>query len=215
MYLNLYYYNFKDDIENFRAYIEAIKEPLNERQEHTRDAYNKFVEMSPEDVDGRFEVESFQHFKIFPHLAYSSIFISMIAFLEKSLKDVCTYTEFESSIQWNDLAGNGLEKCRKYLLKVKKINLDEVNDLWNEVTKLIKIRNKIVHEGCNIWEDRTRELDKQELFETISKNASFKLDGLYGDFLLISDDFLKISLTIISEFMFAVYAKLQGKEDGK
>ncbi|MCG8206743.1 hypothetical protein [Tenacibaculum finnmarkense] len=84
-------------------------------------------------------------------LYYSSIVISLYSFLEQSFVRLAEIPEKDKKIKIEDISGNGIIfKIKKYLEKVIEIDFNEMNDEWNEITKLNRLRNLFVHSSNSI-----------------------------------------------------------------
>ncbi len=80
---------------------------------------------------------------------YTSIFITLYSFLERKLYQLCKIAETDNETKVKDLSCNGIRKYIKYIEKVLKINLDELNGLTSHFNKLGALRNRIVHNASN------------------------------------------------------------------
>ncbi|HUX80237.1 MAG TPA: hypothetical protein VMW10_10920, partial [Alphaproteobacteria bacterium] len=67
--------------------------------------------------------------------------------LEISLNDLCRYlcNSKKLYLSLEDLRGDGTERAKLYLTKACLIDFPESSNEWNEILKLNKIRNCIVH----------------------------------------------------------------------
>ncbi len=85
-------------------------------------------------------------------------FITLIySFLESSLNDLCLILKEKNLIELDliDLRGEGIIRAKTYLTKICKIDFPETHE-WNEIIKLNKIRNCIVHANGNIKKSNGR-----------------------------------------------------------
>ena len=110
--------------------------------------YEKFIKESEE-----YEIEQWydhgDHFikENVANLYYTSILISLYSFLERNMHELCKSVENEYKIRLKDLNGKGIFQFRNYLEKVVEVDFEPLNDYWNEITKINKLRNLIVHES--------------------------------------------------------------------
>jgi hypothetical protein len=92
--------------------------------------------------------------KIFvPSLFRESVFLTIYAFLEDILAQVCThlYASKSLSLQPNDLRGRGIERSRIYLKKIVGINFpDQPESKWDILISYSRLRNNIVHNFAGI-----------------------------------------------------------------
>ena len=61
------------------------------------------------------------------------------------------------SLELEELRGEGIERAKLYLAKLCSIKFPESNKEWNEIQKLNKIRNCIVHADGDIRNTRNTE----------------------------------------------------------
>lgn len=116
---------------------------------------------------------------------------------------------FNLRLEIDDLSGNNyINKSKVYLEKVVGIDLSSLNQLWKEITKYQRIRNKIVHNNgrFNKSESETiRELSKLNGIEInnfgviIMNDQQFILDfwKLFDDYIngIIAITTLKVQTT--------------------
>lgn len=84
------------------------------------------------------------------HLRYSAI-VSIYSLLEDSMNSICRFltTQRNLPLELNDLNDKGIFRAQKYLTKVCGIDFPETSREWNEIRKLNKVRNCIVHTNGN------------------------------------------------------------------
>ena len=81
---------------------------------------------------------------------YSAI-LATYSYLESSMNKLCA--EFETRncipISVNDLGGDGIYRCRKYMTKLAGVDFTKINAQWSHLTTLNKLRNCIIHADGN------------------------------------------------------------------
>lgn len=114
-----------------------------------------------------------------------SAIISIYTYLEFFLDDFCkkTHAHNGESISPKDLSGNGIFKSRAYLEKVLFINFSNLSDEWNDLVKLNKIRNFLIHSNGVSTNEETR----SKISKTIQGISGVKLE----------EDHLNVSLSYI------------------
>lgn len=77
----------------------------------------------------------------------SSFLIQMMSLIEYHLKYTCEiHSHFsKSGYKLDDLAGGDLDKCKKYLQKSCSVDFGVVNNEWNFIKSMYRVRNKFVH----------------------------------------------------------------------
>jgi hypothetical protein len=82
-----------------------------------------------------FDIEHELFAASFPSILYVSVTIAAWAFMEQELKGYCQAVQRAMSIElgFSDLSGSVLEKFKKYMGKVAKVDLGVNNPLWEDM----------------------------------------------------------------------------------
>lgn len=134
-------------------------------------------------------------------LYYHSLFISLYSLLEKTMWKLCKIAEQGQSLKIRDISGDGIFKYHKYLEKVLKVDLSELNTEWSIIVKYNKLRNQLVH-STNQIEKNT---DNNKLLNTLRSLKGLEITD-YGDFY----EFEINDKTLLLEFNNTVYKFLHG-----
>ncbi|MBU1662117.1 MAG: hypothetical protein KKD28_11675, partial [Chloroflexi bacterium] len=83
----------------------------------------------------------------FPRRIYSSFIVSWYSIIEDMLFQLCEDLGLGISVTVQDTIrlGTGIQRSRLFLAEAANYTID--NDPWQELTKIQKVRNKIVHAG--------------------------------------------------------------------
>lgn len=84
----------------------------------------------------------------FSEILNQSIYLTTYSIFEKELHNICDQCKDEENLKIGvkDLSGrNYIAQCMKYLKLVIKINLDALNDLYQEISFYQKLRNVFAH----------------------------------------------------------------------
>jgi hypothetical protein len=111
----------------------------------------------------------------FPNIQRNSIFITVYAELEDVLKFVCSAlaNKKESTVQVYNWRGVILEKVNSCLKNDIGIEFPPSESLWDEIRKIRKIRNTIVHNDS--WLDDKEAADKEIIDYINDEKESIKL----------------------------------------
>ncbi len=137
-------------------------------------------------------------------LYYSSIVISLYSFLEQSLLRLVKISEKDRKIKIDDISGNGIIfKAKKYLEKVIEIDFEEINDEWNEITKLNQLRNLFVHSSNLIL----RKSESKKRINTIKDIEQLKITEKSDYYILEfeNDELIRHFIKIIRQFLNKIY----------
>lgn len=83
----------------------------------------------------------------FPTMLFSSFVISWYSFIEHQLISLCKTLDLRISVSVKDDTryGEGIRRAQKFLEKAGGYKIDNAH--WQELIKIGKIRNRLVHEG--------------------------------------------------------------------
>ncbi len=132
--------------------------------------------------------------KHFPNIQRSAYVITLFSFLEDSLIELCNlyHEEKHLKVQYKDINGQGISRCRKYLDKVVDLNFSKINNSWENISNLNKIRNIIVHRN------RLVDLGETSTVNFIKNNKHLELNNSE---IIIREGFLMSMLVNIEEFI--------------
>jgi len=137
-------------------------------------------------------------------LYYSSIVISLYSFFEQSLLRLAEIPEKGKKIKIDDISGNGIVfTIKKYLEKVVEIDFQEMNDEWNEITKLNHLRNQFVHSSNSIL----KKSESKKRINTLKEIKQLKITEKVDCYLLEFEDdkLIRHFIEIIRAFLNKIY----------
>jgi len=103
----------------------------------------------------------------------NSIFISLFTNFENHISKLANIVEdkIKSEIKINDIKGNGyIDKYRKYLYLIGKINSAKRNKTWDEIDIFKLTRNKLSHRGGYFNTNPNSKLEDQHGFQFLIDN---------------------------------------------
>jgi len=205
----------KSEMEDFRNYIAELDENLKTKQKEVEEKYDEATkELSEEEqqmVHDYFEDDIHKYFRVFPIYTFNPLLISIYGYFESQLKKLCELDHRRgfSKIKVNDLAGNNyIEKSRNYLILIADINLESMDSIWKRIGEIQKIRNAITHQEANIIKDKTKPIEKQELYKVMKNDPRFKFDESNGDFYINQKEFILEVVEIAEKYLTGVCNQL-------
>ncbi len=212
----------QSEIGVFTEYLDTMEGFLeNKRQEY--DQHNQSTEQIMEEINaGRLTVppgtiidEDVAWYKIewlraFSRILHQSLFLSEYALLESTLDYVCeflgrdnlqTFSEFRDSQKKEKRKLDGIERAKKYLMEVLKIDfIFDQSTEWNRIKDDRSLRNCIAHSGGRITrckEKRVSAFIKQE-------ESKGRLKLLGKEVLEVRKEFCEEVISTIAHFFTAL-----------
>lgn len=213
--LNLEKALFLREIEAFRDYIKQSKSSIKGIQSDFEKWWEKQVAEHPEDADElnwHYEDEIDKTFHLLPHIAFSSLYISISSLYENSLKKACgTVKHPEIKLTWSDMAGDKdfKKSARTFLTKVALIDLKSIEKPWSQVAIFWQLRNRIVHQGSKITVNAKGEIDDKEVARLFKKYAK-SIELKNSEFNFTGTQILLEYLAAIEQIIIGLY-ELLGK----
>ncbi|MGO9368923.1 MAG: hypothetical protein ACLP0H_14945 [Terriglobales bacterium] len=115
----------------------------------------------------------------FPSLQRRSALLTVCSYFEHELDKLCRLYQSEKgfSVTVDDLRGEGIDRSTKYLEKVAGLNVHRASREWQEVKKIQKIRNAIVHRGGKVPDkDSVRDDADKAIVDFMNKTESLSRD---------------------------------------
>jgi|GEM_PF-6861113 hypothetical protein len=209
---------FLHEVDAFRDYIFKSEKSIKEIQTEFEKFWEKEVADNPDGADDlhfHYEEEINKTFKLIPHIAFSSLYISISSLYESSIKKACqSLSHLPLDLKWKDMAGNSdFEKVRAFLSKVVLVDLNPLNQPWAKVMSYYKLRNRMVHHGSKIEVNDNKKIEDNSLSALFTQyNSSLSLEG-WGDFLVTDSQILFDYLEVIKEFITGLYKILQERSE--
>lgn len=134
----------------------------------------------------------------FPDIQNKTSLVILFSVFESTLKKLCKSigSELNTPLEYSELAGDDLAKCKKFLIKLCGINKETFeSDCWRKIDCVRKIRNSLVHNDSDI----SSILEKNKyLIDDFKKCDGFNV--IDGHLVLTKNEFLKQFIVIIVAF---------------
>ena len=143
---------FLYDLERFRIFVE-----LSDR--HWKEESIKYNESDIESDEptcwDRYKYRndlSVQFDEIFPQYQKQSYLLMLVSLFEDYLNQLCNSLHFESEFccSLKEYNGSGIERAKKYLVKIAKISVPTGNKSWNKIIDARDIRNIVAHNAGHL-----------------------------------------------------------------
>ncbi len=208
----------RNQFQELREYFESMQRLFKSQDKKISDWIETEVAKLPIEEQERYrELYSEDYWKFkssFPDIQRTTIFITIYSELENVLKFLCSAltTEKGCRIQTYKWRGGILENVKKCLETDIGIETSNIVALWNEVKKIRKIRNTIVHSGGWLHKGKESEAEVIDYITNGRKSVTLddKGDGFYKiklsdafifDVMDIFDQLLKELLSNISDWV--------------
>lgn len=143
----------KHKLTGFRYYTENIEQFFQQRENNLNDLMQASIE---KDGHPREWWADDYWLTTETNLMRMSLFLSLYAFLELILKELCRFEQIEREISLpsTSLRKQGIEGCKIYLTKVIGIDFPSESREWGEIKNYQKLRNHVAHKGLRLtYED--------------------------------------------------------------
>jgi len=146
---------FLYDLDKIRVFIE-----LSER--HWKEEYIKYNESDLETDEAtcweryKYRNDLSAHFdSIFPQYQKQSYLVMLVSLFEDYLNQFChsLYVENGLSCKLKDYNGGGIERAKKYLTKVARVNVPAGTKFWERIIEARDLRNIIAHNAGHLDEE--------------------------------------------------------------
>lgn len=141
-------------LTGFRNYTESIEQFFQQRENHLEDLVQASIEKGE---DPREWWAEDYWLTTETNLMRMSLFLSLYAFLEVILKELCRFEQVERGISKSltDLQGGVIDRAKTYLKKEIGVDFPGKSKEWNEIKDYQKLRNHLAHNGLRLtYEDR-------------------------------------------------------------
>jgi hypothetical protein len=115
----------------------------------------------------------------FPNLQRRSTLIVLFSFLENQFDQLCKL--FASTqglnIVHTDLSGKGIDRSRLYLKKVVCLSLNENSRVWQEIKRIQKVRNVVVHNDAKLVDRDTIRYVSEANYLALASESHYSHDA--------------------------------------
>ncbi len=198
----------KLQIDSLRSHVQGLEKQIDEsvrayererittQVEHDNDGRpfpileeHRGIESSPNDLE-----EIFGYY--FPNLQRRSTLVILFSFFEHQLDELCRLfaTARQLNIVHTDLKDKGIDRSRRYLRKVISLPLDDNSAIWQEIKRIQKIRNVVVHNDAKLNpkenEDAIKIVKEAKYLSLASDNESYSYRDIDDDEVNILEGYL-------------------------
>lgn len=183
MSLNIGYWLISYELGQMGRYLDLLHSAINENQKQFETSIEKITStMSKNEKEDFYAFNEDDFIEVnadFPKLLFSSFVVSWYSFVEIHLINFCKYRNLKISIsiQDNENYGEGIRRAYNFLNRATNYQIDNVH--WQELTRIGKTRNKIVHNNGRL---------SFSLYEGLSNSIPVKVDKDITYYLQIEQD---------------------------
>lgn len=159
-----------DEMELFREYIEIVHGALERiHASHSAQVERELSRESDEEQKQYIEMyhadEGSKLASILPAKSNAAALVSVLSYLESEMFSLCERLQKNKKLGLGvkDLSGNGIEQAANYLEKVCGVGEFRNNQRWDDVRKLQKLRNILVHRNGHLREVQGKNSPDQEI----------------------------------------------------
>jgi hypothetical protein len=192
-----------------KQYISEIEGKFKSNIQYLSKRYDE--EIAGEKIAPDIKCELYEYFAEEYHLIervflktfrYTTV-VAVYSLLETSFKHLCHYlcNSKKLPIVLEELRGDGIERAKLYLTKVCSVDFPENSNDWNQLQKLNRIRNCIVHADGNIR--KTKSSNKLQNIVTNTNGLE-----LYNDrYIQIDLSYIIASIAIAENVLGCMYER--------
>lgn len=196
-------------IREFRDYVLEIEKKFeNDIQKLNKQCQKELEEEPADDEDASYIAEMYGaelHAieKVFLRTFRYSVLVSVYSFLESSMSSMCRRLRQmkKFSLGVEDIKGGGIERNQIYLVKLCGIEFPEESKEWQEIKKLNRIRNCIVHANGNVTQVR----DKTKLLNIVASTNWVSLEN--NRYLIIDRQYIESAICWVEKFILDLHEK--------
>ena len=198
----------KHKLEDVKQYYEELETKFQRDKKRLSKRYDEETGNGKLDseiqyqLDEYFSEENYIIENIFLKTFHYSTIVTVYSLLEISLNDLCRFLRNSKklSLSLEELRGNGIKRAKLYLAKVCLIDFPESNE-WNEILKLNKIRNCIVHAQGDIEDAKS----PKTLRNIVASTRGVELEN--DRFIRIDSEYINMALSNTKKLLEIVYEK--------
>ncbi|MCV2885578.1 hypothetical protein OE749_12835 [Aestuariibacter sp. AA17] len=186
---------FLYDLERFRTFVELSTRHWNEEA-------IKYAQSDIETDEGscwdryEYRTDLSTHFnEIFPQYQKQSYLLMLVSLFEDYLNQLCNSLHFENEFccSLKEYSGSGIERAKKYLVKIANITVPTGTKDWSQIIDARDIRNIIAHNAGHL----DQESHKKQM-KIVSKSQH-----------LNSEQYARIHLNIENEYLLEVIGAME------
>lgn len=198
-----------NELEKVKQYYEELENKFQSDKKRLSKRYDEEVGNGKFDAEIKYQLDEYfsdEHYiieSIFLKSFRYSMIITVYSLLEISLNDLCHYLRNSKklALSFDELRGEGIERAKLYLTKVCLLDFPESCKEWNEIQKLNKIRNCIVHAMGDIENAKS----PQKLRNIIANTNGLGLEN--ERFIRIDSEYINTTISNTKKLLETVYGK--------
>ncbi|HYH15788.1 MAG TPA: hypothetical protein VD794_11235 [Flavisolibacter sp.] len=196
------------ELSTFKEFLYDVNNLANSEKKKLDQMLDEMVKKNPAD-----EQEIYEHFSDqydvyrskYVELANNGSLVNAYSFFEFQLKDIVrTLDRFVVNKKGTNRHRKRLsyaENLRNDIIAITGLNFSSLRPLWTNLDKYRKIRNVIVHNGANLFEEEGKALVDQKSYRVVSSFTEININGSNGDFYIIDKSLVAKYLDLVEEYL--------------
>ena len=206
-------FKFKHELDYFKDYLKFNNDNFSKRRIQLDNFLKEDILEEPENESFFKEIYYMDYIKL-PSYFYHSSLVSIYSFLEKSLNSICDTIQRETDfvIGIGDLNGtNIINRSRKFLSKVAKVDFSIVDKEWLRITDFQKLRNLIVHQNSQL-QQFNQNISSSNDIKIISRFSGIEVDESNKFFYIKDKIVLSEFIILIEKFMTDIITQIKNRQ---
>lgn len=200
-------YDFKFD--PIKAYLDKTQEMIHLQEIELTEKFNKWNQergKNPEMPDAfDFYESEIINSSEFASILNQSIYLTIYSTFENEFLKLCEWCQYTEhlNIGPKDIKDqNYIGQCRKFITNVLNVNLDGLNQEWNEIRKYQTIRNSIAHNGGILKDAKT------DILNFVKHADGILIDPKSSKIEINSIEFLKTLIDKLADLLIRVIEEI-------
>ncbi len=196
------------EIDAFKNFLYDLINLANCEKEKLKNMVEVKVAENPDDEQDIYEIYSEQYVAYdtkYIEFANNGTLVNAYSFFEHQLKDICRmlnkFVLNKKTTYRHKKRLSYAENLRNEILSITGLDFSSLKGQWLTLDNYRKVRNVIVHNGANLFEERGKALNDQKNFALVSSFAQIKINVENGDFYIIDERLVISYLNLIDDFL--------------
>lgn len=196
------------EIDTYKEFLYDLNHLAESEKEKLNKMVKEMVDRNPKD-----EQEIYEHYSDqydiydtkYEELANNGTLVNAYSFFEHQLKDICrTLKKFIVNKKGNYRHQGNLsyaENLRNEIITITGLDFSSLTGQWTTLDKYRKVRNVIVHNRANLFEQVGKTLTDQKNFALVSSFGQIKINTDNGDFFIIDKELVAYYLDLVDDYL--------------
>jgi hypothetical protein len=196
------------EIDTYKEFLYDLNNLANSEKEKLNKMVKEMVDRNPKDEQDIYDHYSDQYDVYdtkYVELANNGTLVNAYSFFEHQLKDICrTLKKFMVNKKGTYRHQGNLsyaENLRNEIIAITGLDFSSLTGQWTTLDKYRKVRNVIVHNGANLFEEEGKPLTDQKNYGLVSSFGQIKINADNGDFYIIDKELVADYLDLVDDYL--------------